>query len=60
VYQSRDVMLGQADSKTSHITDGLAPGDMVVKQNVLLLEREFNMALAAARTQLVETGKAKP
>ena len=60
VYQSRDVILGQADSKTSHITDGLAPGDMVVKQNVLLLEREFNMALAAARTQVVETGKAKP
>jgi multidrug efflux pump subunit AcrA (membrane-fusion protein) len=60
VYQSRDVMLGQADSKTSHITDGLAPGDMVVKQNVLLLEREFNMAQAAARTQLVEAGKAKP
>jgi cobalt-zinc-cadmium efflux system membrane fusion protein len=60
VYQSRDVVLGQADSKTSHITDGLAPGDMVVKQNVLLLEREFNMAQAAARTQVVEAGKAKP
>jgi cobalt-zinc-cadmium efflux system membrane fusion protein len=60
VYQSRDVVLGQADSKTSHITQGLAPGERVVKQNVLLLEREFNMAQAAARTQVVETGKAKP
>jgi cobalt-zinc-cadmium efflux system membrane fusion protein len=60
VYQSRDVVLGQADSKTSHITQGLAPGEWVVKQNVLLLEREFNMAQAAARTQVVETGKAKP
>lgn len=60
VYQSRDVALGHADSKTSHITQGLAPGDLVVKQNVLLLEREFNMAQAAARTQVVETGKAKP
>jgi len=60
VYQSRDVVLGQSDSKTSHITEGLAPGDMVVKQNVLLLEREFSMAQAAARTQVVEAGKAKP
>jgi cobalt-zinc-cadmium efflux system membrane fusion protein len=60
VYQSRDVVLGQADSKTSHITQGLAPGEWVVKQNVLLLEREFNMAQSAARTQVVETGKAKP
>jgi hypothetical protein len=33
---------------------------MVVTQNVLLLEREFNMAQSAARTQVVETGKAKP
>jgi len=33
---------------------------MVVKQNVLLLEREFNMAQVAARTRVVEAGKAKP
>jgi len=60
VYQSRDVSLGHADSKTSHIVQGLAPGEWVVQQNVLLLEREFNMAQAAARNQVVETGKAKP
>jgi cobalt-zinc-cadmium efflux system membrane fusion protein len=60
VYQSREVVLGHADNKTSHITQGLTPGEMVVTQNVLLLEREFNMAQSAARTQVVETGKAKP
>ncbi len=61
VYQAREVLLGHADTKSSHVTQGLASGELVVKQNVLLLEREFNMAQTAARTQLVpETSKPKP
>ena len=54
-------MLGHADTKTSHITQGLMAGEIVVKHNVLLLEREFNMAQAAARTPSgVNAGPSKP
>ncbi len=61
VFQARDVMLGHADTKTSHITQGLMAGEIVVKHNVLLLEREFNMAQAAARTPSgVNAGPSKP